>query len=120
MLHALPSPWARGVVTLVTSPADSASFHRRSTSSSTPVRTWQQILVTGSALCFLLPITGLLLWPPVLMTPVRLRLPRPPYAEKLQRLLLTPQREMTVELIVHMDNGEVEVFQGYRVQHNNR
>lgn len=38
------------------------------------------------------------------------------YPEKLQRLLLTPQREMAVELVVQMDNGEVEVFNGYRVQ----
>jgi hypothetical protein len=28
--------------------------------------------------------------------------------EKLQRMLLTPLREMTVELVVTMDNGELE------------
>ncbi|MEW5302066.1 MAG: hypothetical protein WDW36_004876 [Sanguina aurantia] len=41
------------------------------------------------------------------------------YPEKLQKLLLTPQREMTVELVVQLDNGELEVFNAYRVQHNN-
>lgn len=41
------------------------------------------------------------------------------YPEKLQKLLLTPQREMSVELVMQMDNGEIEVFNGYRVQHNN-
>jgi len=41
------------------------------------------------------------------------------YPERLQRLLLTPQREMTVELVMQMDNGEIEVFNAYRVQHNN-
>jgi hypothetical protein len=30
------------------------------------------------------------------------------YPEKLQRMLLTPMREMTVELVVTMDNGEIE------------
>lgn len=41
------------------------------------------------------------------------------YPERLQKLLLTPQREMTVELVMQMDNGEIEVFNAYRVQHNN-
>lgn len=41
------------------------------------------------------------------------------YPPRLQRLLLTPQREVTVELVVPMDNGEIEVFNAYRVQHNN-
>mmetsp|Transcript_11863 Transcript_11863/g.25473 ORF Transcript_11863/g.25473 Transcript_11863/m.25473 type:complete len:449 (-) Transcript_11863:687-2033(-) len=41
------------------------------------------------------------------------------YPEKLQKLLLTPQREMSVELVMQMDNGEIEVFNAYRVQHNN-
>lgn len=31
------------------------------------------------------------------------------YPEKLQRLLLTPNREMGVELVVQMDSGEIEV-----------
>lgn len=41
------------------------------------------------------------------------------YPEKLQKLLLTPQREMSVELVVQMDSGEIEVYNAYRVQHNN-
>ena len=31
------------------------------------------------------------------------------YPDKLQRLLLTPQREVLVELVVTRDNGEIEV-----------
>lgn len=31
------------------------------------------------------------------------------YPEKLQKLLLTPNREMGVELVVQMDSGEIEV-----------
>lgn len=41
------------------------------------------------------------------------------YPEKLQKLLLAPQREVAVELVMQMDNGEIEVFSAYRVQHNN-
>ena len=41
------------------------------------------------------------------------------YPERLQRMLLTPQRELSVELVVQMDNGEIEVYNAYRVQHNN-
>lgn len=41
------------------------------------------------------------------------------YPAKLQTLLLTPKRELTVELTLHTDNGEIETFQGYRVQHSN-
>lgn len=41
------------------------------------------------------------------------------YPNKMQKFLLTPMRETTVMLPVKMDNGEVEVFTGYRVQHNN-
>lgn len=41
------------------------------------------------------------------------------YPERLQKLLLTPNREMGVELVVQMDSGEIEVFNAYRVQHNN-
>jgi hypothetical protein len=33
------------------------------------------------------------------------------YPEKLQKLLLTPNREMGVELVVQMDSGEIEVCQ---------
>ncbi len=41
------------------------------------------------------------------------------YPERLQRMLLTPQRELTVELVVQMDDGQIEVYNAYRVQHNN-
>jgi glutamate dehydrogenase (NAD(P)+) len=33
-------------------------------------------------------------------------------------LLRTPQRELTVNFPVRMDNGEIKIFTGYRVQHN--
>ncbi len=45
-------------------------------------------------------------------------------AEKLQlnsgmrRVLRVPQRELSVNFPVKMDNGDIEVFTGYRVQHN--
>lgn len=41
------------------------------------------------------------------------------YPEKLQTLLLNPDREMTVEILLQTDNGEVETLKAYRVQHNN-
>ena len=34
------------------------------------------------------------------------------YPDKLQRLLLTPQREVLVELVITRDNGEIEVKGG--------
>lgn len=37
----------------------------------------------------------------------------------LEQFLLRPQREIHVELVITMDNGEVESFNAYRVQHNN-
>ena len=40
-------------------------------------------------------------------------------SESVRRLLKTPKREVTVEVPVEMDNGELEVLVGYRVQHNN-
>ena len=36
------------------------------------------------------------------------------YPEKLQRLLLTPQREVVVELVITKDDGEIETFNAYR------
>jgi glutamate dehydrogenase (NAD(P)+) len=36
----------------------------------------------------------------------------------LRRILRVPQRELTVNFPVRMDNGEIEVFTGFRVQHN--
>ena len=35
------------------------------------------------------------------------------------RLFETPQREVKVGLTIEMDNGDVQTFQGYRVQHDN-
>jgi glutamate dehydrogenase (NAD(P)+) len=36
----------------------------------------------------------------------------------LYEVLVTPDREITVSLPVHMDDGRLKVFKGYRVQHN--
>ena len=41
------------------------------------------------------------------------------YPDRLQKLLLTPEREVCVELAILRDNGEVATFQAYRVQHDN-
>jgi len=39
--------------------------------------------------------------------------------ESTRRLLKMPKREITVEVPVEMDDGRLETFVGYRVQHNN-
>jgi len=39
--------------------------------------------------------------------------------ESVRRLLLKPKREITVEVPIEMDDGRLEVFTGYRVQHDN-
>ncbi|MDG2103246.1 MAG: Glu/Leu/Phe/Val dehydrogenase dimerization domain-containing protein, partial [Pirellulaceae bacterium] len=39
--------------------------------------------------------------------------------ENQRRLLTTAMREVTVEVPVEMDNGELDVLIGYRVQHSN-
>jgi len=36
----------------------------------------------------------------------------------MRRILMTPFREIQVELPVRMDDGRIEVFTGYRIQHN--
>ncbi len=36
----------------------------------------------------------------------------------LREMLLRPKRELTVHFPVHMDNGDIQMFTGYRVQHN--
>lgn len=41
------------------------------------------------------------------------------YPAKLQKLLLTPEREILVELVITRDNGEIESFNAFRVQHDN-
>lgn len=38
--------------------------------------------------------------------------------ENMRTLLLTPDREVRVQVAVEMDNGEVATYIGYRVQHN--
>jgi len=38
--------------------------------------------------------------------------------EYMRRILRTPFREVTVEVPVRMEDGRVEVFTGYRIQHN--
>lgn len=38
---------------------------------------------------------------------------------KLEKTILNPDRELSVELVVPMDNGQVEIFSAHRVQHNN-
>ncbi len=40
-------------------------------------------------------------------------------SESHRKLLKTPKREVTVEVPVEMDNGDLQVLLGYRVQHNN-
>jgi len=39
--------------------------------------------------------------------------------ESVKQLLLKPKREITVEVPIEMDDGSLEVFTGFRVQHNN-
>ncbi|HIK95440.1 MAG TPA: glutamate dehydrogenase [Planctomycetes bacterium] len=36
----------------------------------------------------------------------------------MKRLLLTPEREVKVQVAMKMDNGEIATFVGYRIQHN--
>lgn len=38
--------------------------------------------------------------------------------DEVRNLICTPDREMRVEIPVRMDNGDLEVFIGYRIQHN--
>lgn len=40
------------------------------------------------------------------------------YGEGLHRMLATPRREMNVAVPLRRDDGEIELFMGYRVQHN--
>lgn len=55
---------------------------------------------------------------------MKLRTPSPQalleleYPEKLQKLLLTPERELIVNLVITRDSGEIETFNAYRVQHD--
>ena len=38
--------------------------------------------------------------------------------ERIEQLLLNPNREVKVEVAIELDNGEVATFSGYRIQHN--
>ncbi len=40
-------------------------------------------------------------------------------SEELKQLIKTPDRELRVEVPIRMDNGKLQTFIGYRVQHNN-
>lgn len=40
-------------------------------------------------------------------------------SERVKRLLVWPDREVTVEIAIELDNGELGIFEAYRVQHNN-
>ncbi len=38
---------------------------------------------------------------------------------RIEKLLLQPKREVRVEIILERENGQIELFTGYRVQHSN-
>lgn len=40
-------------------------------------------------------------------------------SDEMQQLMLTPKREMQVQIPVEMDDGSLKTFLGYRVQHDN-
>jgi glutamate dehydrogenase (NAD(P)+) len=39
-------------------------------------------------------------------------------SDRVQLLLINPDKEITVEVAIELDNGQVGIFQGYRIQHN--
>jgi len=39
-------------------------------------------------------------------------------SDRLRRLLLTPERDVKVQVAIRLDNGDLETFLGYRVQHD--
>ena len=41
------------------------------------------------------------------------------FSPEIRQLLITPRREVRVEIPVEMDNGRLETLIGFRVQHNN-
>ncbi len=41
------------------------------------------------------------------------------YNERVRKLLLTPRREVQVQIAIEMDDGHLETLIGYRVQHDN-
>ena len=40
-------------------------------------------------------------------------------SDNMRRLLITPKREIQVQIAIEMDNGDLNTFIGYRVQHDN-
>ncbi|MBI2861551.1 MAG: glutamate dehydrogenase [Chloroflexi bacterium] len=40
-------------------------------------------------------------------------------SDRVQALLIDPDREVTVEIVIERDNGALASFRGYRIQHNN-
>jgi glutamate dehydrogenase (NAD(P)+) len=40
-------------------------------------------------------------------------------SSNMQKLLLTPQREVKVQVAIERDNGEISTFIGFRMQHDN-
>ncbi len=40
-------------------------------------------------------------------------------SSNMQKLLLTPERQVKVQVALEMDNGEISTFIGFRIQHNN-
>ena len=69
--------------------------------------------------CAGLPSAALPCPPPPLYCTVLQALDHLEYPKRLRRLLLTPEREVAVELALLRDNGEVATFNAYRVQHDN-
>jgi glutamate dehydrogenase (NAD(P)+) len=39
-------------------------------------------------------------------------------SNRVQLLLINPDKEITVEVAIELDNGQLGIFQGYRIQHN--
>ena len=39
-------------------------------------------------------------------------------SERVQHLLINPDREVKVEVSIQLDNGELAIFDAYRIQHN--
>src|SRR4029077_6094049 len=39
-------------------------------------------------------------------------------SKNMQTLLLTPERELKVQVVLERDNGEIATFIGYRIQHD--
>ena len=40
-------------------------------------------------------------------------------SDKIRTILLTPRRSVKVEVVIEGEKGDLQVYEGYRVQHNN-